>query len=57
MMACCEFCGIQYLNEDGSIDWTILYPLHMENPVVLKEGEERYVCHYGCHVKGSNVLH
>jgi len=56
MMACCEFCGIKYINEDGSIDWTVLYSL-MEHPVVLKEGEELYVCDCDCHVKGLNVLH
>jgi len=56
-MACCEFCYEKYINENGTIDWTVLYPLHMKNPVVLKEGQERQVCNCECHVKGNDCLH
>lgn len=57
MMACCEFCYEKYLNEDGTIDWLVLYPLHLATPVVLKEGQEREVCRCDCHVKGICCLH
>ena len=57
MMSCCEFCYEKYINEDGTIDWTVLYPLQTANPVVVKEGQERRVCDCLCHRKDMKVLH
>lgn len=58
MMACCEFCYDKYINDDGSIDWTVLYPLQMKHPhVVVKEGTECPVCDCRCHRKDTKMLH
>ena len=56
-MECCEFCYEKYLNQDNSIDWVVLYKLQLDNPVVLKENEERQLCMCKCHIKGVNCLH
>ena len=64
MLACCKLCGLQYVNDDGTID-----------PEALKQAQTHYneyaeknnrpklnysqftPCKCSCHTKGSDTLH